>query len=335
MAFVIPIFITHEGCPHQCLFCNQQSITGENRQTGVERETVTEIIRQWLAWSTGKKRVQVAFYGGSYSCLPEERQQELLEAVAPYLATGEVDTVRISTRPDCISDKDCERLYDHGVRTVELGCQSMDDTVLEITRRGHSVKQSVIAAEILRERGMELGVQMMVGLPGETTRSFFLGVRKVINMQPDFVRLYPALVVEKTQMAGMYDCGEYMPLSMNQAVALTCRAYDTFLQAGIKVIRMGLQPSESLEATVAAGPYHPSFGELVMARSWFKRARTVLSDCPSGKTATIVISDRDLSAFIGQKRINMERFEQLGLLKRLNLITETKMERGTLRYAFS
>lgn len=333
MSFVIPIFITHEGCPHQCLFCNQQSITGTTQATRAAGESVAKIIHQWLAWSTGKKRVQVAFYGGSYSCLPQKRQKELFAVVAPYLASGEVSSIRISTRPDCISDKECERLYDHGVRTVELGCQSMDDTVLALTRRGHSARQSVIAAEILREIGMELGVQMMVGLPGETTCSFLSGVRKVIDMEPDFVRLYPALVVEKTEMAGMFKCGEYKPLSMNRAVALTCRAYDMFVQAGIKVIRMGLQPSESLERTVVAGPYHPAFGELVMARSWFKRARRVLSDCPSGKTVTMTVSNRDLSSFIGLGRANMKRFDQLGLAQRLNLVTETKIERGTLRYA--
>jgi len=335
MSLIIPIFIVHQGCPHQCLFCNQQAITGKPQADSLEYEIVGETIHQWLSWSTGKKPVQVAFYGGSFSCLCDQRQDRLLAVVTPYLASGAVDSIRISTRPDCISETVCRRLYKHGVRTVELGCQSMDDEVLAVNRRGHGVEQSVIGAELLRQAGMKLGVQLMVGLPGETSRSFLSGVTRVIRLQPDFVRIYPTLVIKNTQLARMHEQGRYTPLSMNRAVALTCQAYDAFLRAEIKVIRMGLQPSESLEETIVTGPYHPAFGELVMARSWFKRARKVLHQCPEGKSMIITISDRDLSSFIGPRKVNMNRFEQLGLTQRLNLMTETKMKRGTMRYAFS
>ena len=336
MSLVIPIFIVQEGCPHQCLFCNQHAITGKKHVTNAGGPgRVAETIRDWLGWSTGRQHVQVAFYGGSFSCLDEGRQRQLLSAVAPYLASGEVDSIRISTRPDCLSNKVCERLNRYGVKTVELGCQSMDDAVLEIARRGHTVEQSIIAAGLVRKSGMELGIQLMVGLPGETTRSFLSGVSMVIRLRPRFVRLYPALVIEKTPMARLFEQKSYVPLSMNKAVALTCLAYETFKNAGIKVIRMGLQPSESFEKTVVAGPYHPSFGEHVMARFWFKRTRKLLSECPIENTLEIIISDRDLSSFLGPKRANIKRFEQLGLAERLNFKTEKNLRRGTLLYDIS
>lgn len=332
MALIIPIFITHEGCPHHCYFCNQQSIVGEKKQKAVSPEMVNENISSWLARSPGRGHVQVAFYGGSFSCLAAARQLRLMAVVAPFLSSKKVNSIRISTRPDCLDETRCENLYRHGVRTVELGCQSMDDTVLEATRRGHSVEQSIIAAELLQKKNMELGIQLMVGLPGETCRSFLAGVERVIRLQPDFVRLYPALVLEKTRMASMYQEKSYRPLSLNQAVALTCQAFVRLQKAGIKVIRMGLQPSKSLEKSIVAGPYHPAFGELVMARTWFKRTRKVLSECPDGKTVNISISDRDLSAFLGPKRANMDRLEQLGLVARLNLETRANLCRGTLHH---
>ena len=334
MVLVVPIFIVEEGCPHRCLFCNQHSITGQKTVAVVGPGDVDETIRKWLGWSMGRRSVQVAFYGGSFSCLSQSRQGQLLAAVEPFLASGQVDSIRISTRPDCLSEKVCRSLYGRGVRTVELGCQSMDDKVLEITRRGHNVEQSIVAAELLRKNGMQLGIQLMVGLPGETSRSFLAGVREVIRLRPSFVRLYPALVVENTGLALMYERGEYRPLSMNRAVALCSRASDMFIGAGVRVIRVGLQPSESLERTIVKGPYSPAFGEQVMARSWFKRARKILSTCPAGKTMKFKISDRDLSSFVGPKRINMQRLEQLGLLERLDLETEKKLERGTLLYDF-
>ena len=204
MDLIIPIFITHEGCPHQCLFCNQKSITGRQKPAPVESSSVVHTIRRWLKRSRSHKRVQVAFFGGSFSCLPKARQLRLLETVSSYLYTGKVQSIRISTRPDCISETVLNRLYRYGVRTIELGCQSMDDTVLNKNRRGHSSDQSEVASQMISQYPMELGIQLMVGLPGETTRSFINGIKRLVTMRPDFVRLYPALVVDHSEMAAMF-----------------------------------------------------------------------------------------------------------------------------------
>ncbi len=336
MDLIIPIFITHEGCPHQCLFCNQKSITGRQKPAPVESSSVVHTIRRWLKRSRSHKRVQVAFFGGSFSCLPEARQLRLLEAVSGYLQTGEVHSIRISTRPDCISKMVLDRLHTHGVRTVELGCQSMDDTVLNKNRRGHSSDQSEVASRLISQYGMELGIQLMVGLPGETTCSFVSGIKRLVTIRPDFVRLYPALVVDHTEMAAMFHRNEYTPLTMNKAIAMTRRGYELLLhEADIKVIRMGLQHTQTLEKSVIAGPYHQSFGELVLARSWFRRVRRLLSDCPKGKTMTLSISNRDMSLFLGPRKSNINRLKQLGLHEKFTLQARAELERGTLLYDFN
>jgi len=276
---------------------------------------------------------QVAFFGGSFTCLPEARQQEMLAAVQPFLRSGQVACIRISTRPDCLDRAACSFLLSQGVRIVELGVQSLDDRVLQASWRGHDADDSRRAVALLQEAGLEVGIQLMPGLPLETTGSFLRTVREVVALAPAFVRLYPVLVVEQAGLAEMYRRGDYRPLSMNKAVALTSRAKEMLAAAAIRVVRIGLQPSLSLERELLAGPYHPAFGELVASRIWFKRIRALLAACPKGQRVTVQISPRDLSAVIGMKRLNIQRFERLGMADRLELITDANMKRGTLVYA--
>ena len=335
MPLVIPVFIPHQGCPQHCLFCNQVSISGKHSQKEDGSVLVHKTITEWLGFSRKHTGVQVAFYGGSFTCLPLKRQELLLDAVQPFLEKGDVDSIRLSTRPDCIDDEICEFLLRHGVKTVELGVQSLDDRVLAATDRGHSSADSLQAIRILQEKGMQLGVQLMPGLPHESTLSFLATLHRVIECKPDFVRLYPTLVINGSGLAGEYNKGRYQPMSMNRAIALCCLAKERLDQAGIQIIRMGLQASESLEQELLAGPYHPSFGEFVTARHWFKRVRPLLAGCPSDKQLTIQISNRDLSAFVGPKRANMKRLQALGLALRLQLTTDKTLKRGTMNYAIS
>ncbi|MDD3813410.1 MAG: radical SAM protein [Desulfocapsaceae bacterium] len=332
MPFVIPVFIPHQGCPRQCLFCNQHSITGEDDR----REEVVPVaatIREWLSRPRHQTQVQVAFFGGSFTCLPRDRQEELLAEVQPFLASGQVDAIRLSTRPDCVDRDVCSFLLSRGVRIVELGVQSLDDRVLQASRRGHNADSSRLAIALLQEAGLEVGIQLLPGLPLETTASFLRTVREVVTLAPAFVRLYPVLVVEHSGLAEMYRRGGYRPLSMNRAIALSCRAKSLLEMAAIRVVRIGLQPSSALESELLAGPYHPAFGELVASRIWLRRIRPLLAACPHGKRLTVRISPRDLSAVVGMKRLNMQRFERLGFADRLELITDVNMKRGTLLYA--
>jgi histone acetyltransferase (RNA polymerase elongator complex component) len=369
MPLVIPIFIPHQGCPQQCLFCNQHSITGDKEDPNNVVAQIPVVIREWLARPRNSQPVQVAFFGGSFTCLPQSRQIELLAAVKPFLrpqgmdvpvslAPGmdeerpqgmvapvsltpginddlpaQVDSIRISTRPDCVDPATCSFLWSQGVRIVELGVQSLDDKVLQASRRGHTAEQCRLAVGMLQAAGMEVGVQLLPGLPLETTGSFLRTVREVVALAPSFVRLYPVLVVQHAGLATMYLQGAYRPLSMNRAIALSCRAKEILEAAAIRVVRIGLQPSASLERELVAGPYHPAFGELVAARIWFNRIRPLLAGCPDGRRLTVRVSHRDLSAIVGMKRANMLRFEQLGLIDRLEILTDTNIQRGTLEYA--
>lgn len=332
MPLVIPVFIPHEGCPHACVFCNQHRISGSTGQSPVSPGEVAAIITDWLGHARERAdRVQVAFYGGSFTGLPAARQEELLGAVAPFMEKGLVRAIRLSTRPDYIEPSVIARLRRFGVAIVELGVQSLDLVVLAASNRGHSAQQAIRAIGLLREAGFEVGVQLMVGLPGETLLSLRHTVRQVAALGPDFVRIYPVLVLKGSGLARLYAQGRYRPLTLEQAVAQTAWMKNFFADHGIRVVRMGLQSGPELEAALLAGPYHPAFGELVLARLMLRKTRRALRGVPPGTKITLSIADRDRSIFQGMRSANMKRLEQLGLLDRFALVTDPCQPRATLR----
>ncbi len=335
MPLVIPVFIPHQGCPCHCLFCNQLTISGQQGREGDDATLVRQSVAEWLDRSQPRGAVQVAFYGGSFTCLPRVRQETFLHAVQSFLQSGDVGSIRLSTRPDCVNGEICDFLLENGVKTVELGVQSFDDRVLHASQRGHSSEDSIRAARIVKEKGIELGIQLMPGLPKESSVSFFRTLQQVIELGPDFVRLYPTLVINGSGLADEYQQGRYQPMSMNRAIALCCRAKELLDQAGVQILRMGLQASESLEKELLAGPYHPAFGELVAARHWFRRVRQLLASCPAENRLRLSISHRDVSAFVGPKRVNMKRLRELGLEDRLELQQDNRLQRGTMKYVIA
>ena len=336
MSLIIPYFIHHRGCPHRCLFCNQVSIAGRNRHDSHDcANDLQRTIETWLARSPGYDDVQVAFFGGSFTCIDEALQKTLLEAAAPYIKDGRIRSIRMSTRPDCLSEEICHFLVSHGVKTVEIGAQSMHDQVLERALRGHTVTDIEQSVRLLKSQQFETGVQLMVGLPGETTRSFLNGVRDVVKLAPDLVRIYPVLVLKQTELADVYRNTAWQPLSLDRAVSLAATARELFLEHGIKVIRMGLQPSKELEEQLIAGPYHPAFGELVISRSWYRKIRRILVTAGRDKTVQLTISEKDYSAVIGDKRQNKKRFEHLADGAALRIKLDRTMKRGHYRHAVS
>jgi histone acetyltransferase (RNA polymerase elongator complex component) len=336
---VIPVFIPHQGCPQNCLFCNQVSISGQRASGDDDRQLVQNTIAKWLGRSHKQKITQVAFYGGSFTCLNNERQQTLLNAVRPFISAGDVQSIRLSTRPDCIDESVCELLKEKCVTTVELGVQSLDDTVLQASWRGHSAADSVQAAKVIRKAGLELGIQLMPGLPKETRRSWLATVRQSLRLKPDCVRIYPTLVIGGAALAKEYSDGMYSPLSMNQAIAYCCKAKELFEVAGVRILRMGLQAADNLEEQLIAGPYHPAFGEMVTARYWLQRSRKILAASPARSQTVFTISNRDVSAFVGPKRCNIHRLEHLmtsdSREKTFIYKTDATLARGTLKYAIA
>lgn len=273
-------------------------------------------ISSWLERSARRDRkVEVAFYGGSFTGLPLERQQQLLAAVAPFIKAGQVDSIRLSTRPDYITPATPSFLQEFGVGTVELGVQSMDQDVLNQNLRGHDVQQVVAAVSILKGAGLATGVQLMLGLPGETTSSAVFGAQRLADLQPDFARLYPTLILKGSGLEILYRQGRYRPLSLLRAVALTARIMAIFACRGVMVIRTGLQPSGELETNLVAGPYHPAFGELVKGRLFFQEVRRKLASWPGG-SCRVTIAARDRSLLVGPQRSSLKRLQGLHLLEK-------------------
>ncbi|MFA7348887.1 MAG: radical SAM protein [Desulfurivibrionaceae bacterium] len=330
--FVIPIFIAHQGCPHQCLFCNQRSITGAPEGM-VGADEVRETILAQLAWPRRHPEapVQVAFYGGSFTGLPMERQRELLGAAQPFLASGQVRELRLSTRPDYVTDGIAGFLREQGVRVVELGAQSLDDRVLAASGRGHTAAQVRTAVACLKEAGMRVGLQLMLGLPGDTTPTTLASGRAAAALGPDLVRLYPCLVISGSPLAELYRQGRYQPMSLPRAVALAGRLWRIFEESGIPVVRMGLQPSAALEKTVLAGPYHPAFGELVLSRLFFNSVRAALSARPPYQSHRLCLAKADESIYRGCGNGNVKRLAALGLLHGVETVFGASHPRQTFR----
>ncbi len=329
--FVIPIFIAHQGCPHQCLFCNQRSITGVAEGMVGTRE-VEETIRTQLAWPRRHPdaSVQVAFYGGSFTGLAMERQRELLGAAQPFLASGQVQELRLSTRPDYVTPEIAGFLRENGVRVVELGAQSLDDRVLVASGRGHTAAQVRTAVAFLKDAGIRVGLQLMLGLPGDSTATALASGRQAAELGPDMVRLYPCLVISGSPLAELYRQGQYQPLSLPRAVALAGRFWRIFAAQGILVVRMGLQPSAALEKTVLSGPYHSAFGELVLSRLFFNRVRAELSARSPLQPHRLCLAKADESIYRGRDNINVKRLVALGLLEGVETVFSASQPRQSV-----
>ncbi len=312
---IIPFFIPHSGCPHQCIFCNQKNITG--MQKSVEPVSLSGKIKEYLETGTATESAQIAFYGGTFTALPLDLQQAYLKAADPFIRSGRIRSIRLSTRPDCVSAEILTILKQGHVETVELGVQSMNDTVLTMSGRGHTASDTVNAVRMLKEQGFEIGMQLMPGLPGDSIEQFMETVERTIALGPDFVRLYPALVIRDTPLEKLYCTGRYSPLSLDEAVNLCKKALVRFETARIRVIRVGLQPTEELEkpGTILAGPYHPAFRQLVESSILLERMRAALyaGKCTPG-SALFLVNPGDVSSAIGQKRSNIKTLKkQFGL----------------------
>ena len=261
---IIPIFIPHAGCPHQCVFCNQKTISG---QKTAALEGAKEQINKWSAWVKPSTENEAAFYGGSFTGLDISLQKELLALTDELLARKVIGSVRLSTRPDYIDEERLELLHAHGVKLVELGVQSLDDVVLAAAERGHIAEQVSNAVALLKQYGFKVGLQLMVGMPKQDFASVKATVEKVLALKPDIARIYPLLVIKGTPLAKSYEAGEFEPLTLEEAVEQAAYMYQHLSEAGIKIIRVGLQADDELcsEGNILAGPFHPSMGELVQS----------------------------------------------------------------------
>ena len=262
--YIIPIFVPFEGCPHQCVFCNQDRITGIKDR--VDGEKVRNIIKDYYETIDNKDAmIEVSFFGGTFTAINEKKQRELLSVAKEFKDLGIVKKIRMSTRPDAITDYILSYLLDYSVDIIELGVQSLDDDVLKAAGRGHTAFDVYTASKLIKKYGITLGHQLMPGLPRSTMEKDILSAEKSINMKPDLIRIYPSLVIKDTPMEIMYLRGEYKPYSLEEGVEVSKEIYKLYKKAGINIIRVGLQPTDSINVggDIVSGPFHPAFRELV------------------------------------------------------------------------
>ncbi len=315
--YIIPIFVPHLGCPNACVFCNQTKISGEQKE--VRAKDVKETVEYYLKnFHAENKEIEIAFFGGSFTAIEEERQKELLETAYEYIKQGKVNSIRISTRPDCINKKILKMLKKYKVKTIELGVQSTNDYILEKVKRGHTFADVKKASKLIRWHGFILGHQMMVGLPESTKADEINTAKQLIKLKPKMVRIYPVLVIKGTQLEEEYKKGEYTPLTVVQAVERCKEVVNLFNQKNIKVIRVGLQNTNEITAPgeegseVVAGPYHPAFRQLVESSIWYdvivaeiKKINTKI------KEIELRVNPEDLNNVIGHKKENILQLKEV------------------------
>ncbi len=305
----IALFVPHEGCPHQCSFCNQKSISGKSR--GLTVRDINEAMT--TALSSGAENMEIAFFGGSFTAIERGYMCELLEAASKYIDGKRVSGIRISTRPDAVDREICDILRHYGVTAAELGAQSMDDDVLAMNKRGHNAAAVENASRLIKESGIGLGLQMMTGLYGGSFDESVFTAKKLIGLRPETVRIYPTIVLEGTPLAELYRSGEYKPQTTEEAVELCSALIPMFDAAGITVIRLGLHSGGGVEDGYLAGPYHPSFRELCDGKIYLANAKKLIEKENNGRGEfTLCVAPEYISQMTGQKKKNLKELAMLG-----------------------
>ncbi|KOA20548.1 oxygen-independent coproporphyrinogen-III oxidase-like protein HemZ [Clostridium homopropionicum DSM 5847] len=300
--YIIPIFVPHEGCPHDCVFCNQKSITGVLEK--VTPELVKETIEDYLSTiDYTSSTVEVSFYGGTFTAIPIEKQKSFLHVAKMYKDRGLIKYIRLSTRPDYINIEILENLKAYSVDIIELGVQSLDREVLIKAGRGHSVEDVFEASKLIKKYGFILGHQIMIGLPGDNYKKDLATTKMIVQMEPSMARIYPALVIKNTAMETMYKLNKYTPYTLNEAIEISKDIYSIFVANDINVIRIGLQPTEEItyDRDLVAGPFHPSFRELVEGSLINEIIRENISD-GFINNIEIHINSKDLSKLYAYKK---------------------------------
>ncbi len=319
---IIPIFVPHLGCPHDCVFCNQRRIT--NSSENITYESLEGTIKEYLNYFKPGSQVEIAFYGGSFTAIDRDLQNGLLAVALEYKSRRLIDEIRLSTRPDAIDKDILENLKSFGVNTIELGVQSLDDTVLNASGRGHSSKDVYRAVDLIKSYGFKLGLQMMVGLPKDSIETNIFTAKEFINLKADFVRIYPTLVIKDTFLADLYKGNKYKPLSLDEAVDCVTPLMMLFYLNDIDIIRVGLQTTENIQLgkDVISGPFHPSFRQLVDSNIYKEILSYYLDNLAGdfqGKELEIFMNSREVSNLAGQRSSNIMYLREKYLFKKVKI----------------
>ena len=314
--YVIPVFVPHLGCPNDCIFCNQKSISGQMKQ--ITEEDVENTVKEFLnSFKEEKLYTEIAFFGGSFTGIDMELQEKLLKVAYKYVKNKQVDGIRISTRPDYIDKKKLKLLKKYGVKTIELGVQSTNDYILQKAKRGHTFADVKKASKLIRRYGFTLGHQMMVGLPESTVLDELRTAKDLAKLKPKIMRIYPVLVLKGTELEKEYLDGSYTPLSVEQAVERVKELCYFFAKKKINVIRIGLQSTDTISdisknenSEVVAGPYHETFRQLVeSAINYDKIVEKIKSYNVKVREVEIITSPDNVNNVVGYKRENIKKLK--------------------------
>ena len=311
---VIPVFIPHSGCPHRCAFCNQTYITSQ-RISLPSPSDIEQTVTEFLQYKGTRKEVQLAFFGGNFLGLDPSDVKTYLQFALELERKNMIDSVRFSTRPDTILPETLDLLAESPVSTIEIGAQSMNDPVLEVARRGHSAQDTEQAAKMIKQRGFALGIQIMTGLPDDTEPGSIRTSKEIIRLSPDFVRIYPLILLKGSRIAAWYKAGTYTPPSLAESVRLVKTLYTLFTGHNIPVIRMGLQASDMFDDPdlAIAGPWHPAFGHLVFSQLMYDKAkgaiRSHLKHYPEETRVTLQVHPASESRLRGNKNQNIKQLK--------------------------
>ena len=313
----IPVFVTHYGCPNQCVFCNQKKISGYSRQ--MDFSECEQLLEAAASKGYAPNDTEVAFFGGSFTGIPRAEQKRYLEIAQQYRSS--FGGIRLSTRPDYISHSQLAFLKEYGVTTIELGVQSMVDQVLIANKRGMTAEDTKNAVSLIRQYDFSLGLQMMTGMYQSSLEDDWKTAEEIIRLRPDFVRIYPTVVLEDTELYELYKAGEYTFRSLNETVSHVAEIAEKFLQNKIPVIRIGLMASEEISPDKVIGAYHEAFGEMVQGEIYFKRIVFSLKDKETkDKILTIHCPSRFVSWVVGHNKRNINRLTKLYSLKKIKVI---------------
>ncbi|GAA0124249.1 MULTISPECIES: radical SAM protein [Clostridium] len=332
--YIIPIFVPHEGCPHTCVFCNQNSITGSCFK--IDGNFVRNTIEEYLETINRENAiVEVSFFGGTFTAIDIEKQKELLAVAKEFKDLGKIDYIRMSTRPDYIDDFILTNLKRYDADIIELGVQSLDEEVLLKSGRGHDAESVKKASQLIKKYGITLGHQIMLGLPGDTMEKDIETARKSIEMNPDICRLYPALVIRETPMEQLLERKEYRPYTLEEAVETSKVLYGMYTASGINVIRIGLQPTEEINygKEFVEGPFHPAFRELVEGSIY----KDILIEYfnKKGEIKSLSINPKDISKLYANKKMYFKEALSVLGIKKIKVYQDSNLDRGNINLQFN
>lgn len=305
--YIVPIFIPHQGCGYDCIFCNQRHITGTD---GVELN-ISEQIKDYLEYINNKSKVQLAFYGGSFTGIGFEPMRYYLESVRDFISDGKIDSIRISTRPDYIDEEILTFLKKYKVETIELGVQSMVDEVLVKNKRGTTREKIIESANLIRLSGFSLGLQMMTGLYGSSLDDDIYTAFEIAKLSPDFVRIYPTMILPKTELYNLYSEKEYIPMTVEGMLEHIYKIVCIFEANEIDIIRLGLYSDGKETEKDVIGPFHPATKQVIYSRLYLDIIKGELDKHDSD--ISFYVNKKEVDYISGYKASNRKELLKLGI----------------------